>query len=68
MSNKKILLPSMLSFERKLECSDGMMFAVDWNQKTQQENCSHIPVVPRQNRSTQSAYGIKDVDKSCFIG
>jgi len=64
MSNKKILLPSMLSFERKLECSDGMMFAVDWNQKTQQENCSHIPVVPRQNRSTQSAYGIKDVDKT----
>ena len=64
MSNKTIILPSMLSFERKLECSDGLMFSGNWDEKTQQENWLSIPVVPRQNRSTQSAYGIKDVDKT----
>lgn len=33
MSNNKptIKLPSMLSFERKLETSDGLMFAGSWN-------------------------------------
>lgn len=65
MSDKKIPLPSMLSFERKLECSDGLMFSGNWSDdNTQQENWQPIPVVPRQNRSTQSAYGIKDVDKT----
>lgn len=65
MSNKTIILPSMLSFERKLECSDGLMFSGNWSDdKAQQENWQAIPVVPRQNRSTQSAYGIKHVDKT----
>lgn len=65
MSDKKIPLPSMLSFERKLECSDGLMFSGSWNDdNAQQESWQEIPVVPRQNRSTQSAYGIKDVDKT----
>ncbi len=63
MSNnaKNIQLPSMLSFERKLEFSDGLMFAVNWNDKEQREN---IPIVKRQNRSTQSAYGIDDEKKT----
>lgn len=64
MSDKTIPLPSMLSFERKLECSDGLMFSGNWSDKAQQENWQSIPVLPRQNRSTQSAYGIKDVDKT----
>lgn len=64
MSNKKIPLPSMLSFERKLECSDGLMLSGNWNEKEQKDNWRLIAVVPRQNRSTQSAYGIKDVDKT----
>ncbi len=64
MSDKTIILPSMLSFERKLECSDGLMFTGNWDEKAQQESWQSIPIVPRQNRSTQSAYGIKDVDKT----
>ena len=64
MSDKTIPLPSMLSFERKLECSDGLMFSGNWDNKERHENWQPIPVVPRQNRSTQSAYGIKDVDKT----
>ncbi len=63
MSDKTIPLPSMLSFERKLECSDGLMFSGNWTEK-EQEKWKAISVVPRQNRSTQSAYGIKDVDKT----
>lgn len=64
MSNKKIPLPSMLSFERKLECSDGLMFSGNWSDEKQKDDWRLIPVVPRQNRSTQSAHGIKDVDKT----
>ncbi|MCB1936181.1 MAG: type I-F CRISPR-associated protein Csy3 [Nitrosomonas sp.] len=64
MNNKKIPLPSMLSFERKLECSDGLMFSGNWDEKEQKDKWQSIPVVPRQNRSTQSAYGINDVDKT----
>jgi CRISPR-associated protein Csy3 len=57
-------LPSMLSFERKLEASDGLMFAGNWNDKNQQEKWKAIPIVKRQNRSTQSANGIDDVKKT----
>ncbi|SER18095.1 CRISPR-associated protein Csy3 [Nitrosomonas sp. Nm51] len=64
MSDKKIPLPSMLSFERKLECSDGLMFSGNWDEKEQENNWQSIPVIPRQNRSTQSAFGIKHVDKT----
>lgn len=61
MSNN---LPSMLSFERKLETSDGLMFSGNWNDKNQQEKWKAIPIVKRQNRSTQSAHGIDDVKKT----
>lgn len=59
---KKMTLPSMLAFERKLEVSDALMYSVSWGGF----NDSPLPikVVPRNNRSTQSAYGIKDEDKS----
>ena len=59
-----INLPSMLSFERKLETSDGLMFASNWSEKDQQEKWSSISIVKRQNRSTQSAYGIDDIKKT----
>lgn len=67
MSDKTINLPSMLSFERKLECSDGLMFTGNWKEdegEWQQKSWKEIPIVPRQNLSTQSANGIKDVDKT----
>ena len=59
-----IALPSMLSFERKLETSDGMMFSGSWADKNQVEKWNAIKIVKRQNRSTQSAYGIDDVKKT----
>jgi CRISPR-associated protein Csy3 len=59
-----IKLPSMLSFERKLECSDGLMFSGGWNDKQNPKSWEDIPSVPRQNRSTQSAYGIDDIKKT----
>lgn len=59
-----IKLPSMLSFERKLECSDGLMFSGNWCDNLNAENWESIAVVPRQNRSTQGAYGIDDVKKT----
>ncbi len=59
-----IALPSMLSFERKLETSDGLMFAGNWSDKDQEEKWGSISIVKRQNRSTQSAYGIDDIKKT----
>lgn len=61
---KEIGLPSMLAFERKLEVSDGLMFAGDWSDFADQNTWQAIKVVPRKNRSTQSAAGIKDEEKS----
>jgi CRISPR-associated protein Csy3 len=65
-TTKTIKLPSMLSFERKLEPSDGLMFAGNWDDETKPELWSFIPIsiVKRQNRSTQSAYGITDDKKT----
>jgi CRISPR-associated protein Csy3 len=61
-----IKLPSVLSFERKLETSDALMFAVNWgdSKKPNSEEPLSIPIIKRQNRSTQSAYGIDDAKKS----
>jgi CRISPR-associated protein Csy3 len=66
MSNKTktVTLPSMLSFERKLETSDGLMFAGNWeDNKEDMDSWEPILIVPRQNRSTQSAFGIDDSKK-----
>ncbi len=63
-NTQTISLPSMLSFERKLETSDGLMYAGNWNDdKADQNKWKAIQIVPRQNRSTQSAYGIDDSKK-----
>ncbi len=80
MSKAKVKIPSILSFERKLECSDGLMYSGNWDDredmretskeingellKTKIKNWKTIPIVPRQNRSTQSAYGIDDIKKT----
>jgi CRISPR-associated protein Csy3 len=54
----------MLSFERKLECSDGLMFAGNWGDKQKEyiddeqkiKAWKEISVSPRNNRGTQSMY------------
>ena len=59
-------LPSVLSFERKLETSDALMYAGNWGETNEPmaQDWQHIPITKRQNRSTQSAYGIDDAKKS----
>lgn len=61
-----ITLPSVLSFERKLETSDALMYAGNWGDADipKEQKWSPIPITKRQNRSTQSAYGIDDTKKS----
>ncbi|MFW8602440.1 type I-F CRISPR-associated protein Csy3 [Desulfobacterota bacterium M19] len=61
-----IELPTVLSFERKLETSDALMYAGEWgDSKTlSSQQWLSIPITKRQNRSTQSAYGIDDAKKS----
>lgn len=63
---KKLDLPSLLSFERKLETSDALMFSGNWSDKSSHDGKASswqaIKIIPRQNRSTQSAHGI-DEDK-----
>ena len=53
-----IKLPSMLAFERKLETSDALMTAGNWQDLTQDKSTwLSIEITKRQNRSTQSAFG-----------
>lgn len=59
-----IELPSMLAFERKLETSDALMFSGEWEKITSAEKWQVIPITKRQNRSTQSAHGTSDTDKT----
>ncbi|GAC34443.1 type I-F CRISPR-associated protein Csy3 [Paraglaciecola polaris] len=60
-----IKLPTMLAFERKLETSDALMMSGDWEHLTT-ENPTWLPIkiTKRQNRSTQSAYGASDENKT----
>lgn len=58
-----IELPSMLSFERKLETSDALMFSGNWQEIGTDKKWQDIPITKRQNRSTQSAHGTSDADK-----
>lgn len=60
----KIDLPSMLAFERKLETSDALMFSGSWEDIDAAEKWQEIPISKRQNRSTQSAHGTNDADKT----
>jgi len=64
-----IALPSLLSFERKLETSDALMYSGNWSDIFAEESEGNnkwkaIPITKRNNRSTQSAYGIDDAKKS----
>jgi CRISPR-associated protein Csy3 len=64
--NQKIKIPTVLSFERKLETSDALMYAGNWGDEEEliKQNWLPIQITKRQNRSTQSAYGIDDSKKS----
>ena len=62
--SKTIELPSILSFERKLETSDALMYAGNWQDIDNAASWEKIAITKRYNRSTQSAYGIEDVKKS----
>jgi len=69
-----IKLPSLLSFDRKLETSDALMYSGNW--KSIPENYNNvekekqitawkkIKISPRNNRSTQSAEGTSDANKT----
>lgn len=63
--SKTIELPSLLAFDRKLETSDALMFAGNWQDPVCKEaTWKKIAITKRYNRSTQSAYGIEDAKKS----
>ena len=62
--NTKIELAKVLSFERKLETSDALMYSGKWEDITENESWKPISIITRQNRSTISAYNTKDADKS----
>jgi len=61
-----INLPAVLAYERKLEASDALMFAGNWEDtdEPQDQGWQVITITKRQNRSTQSAFGIEDAKKS----
>lgn len=63
-AKKQNQLPSLLAFERKLEVSDGLMFSGNWSDIDKSNEWEAIAITKRQNRSTQSAYGIDDDKKS----
>ncbi len=58
-----IKLPNVLAFDRKLEVSDALMYAGDWESRLSCE-WRKIPITKRQNRSTQSSQGIDDDKKN----
>lgn len=64
MAKNKLDLPSMLSFERKLETSDALMFSGKWSEENDQNKWKDIPIKKRQNRATQSGYGTSDENKT----
>jgi CRISPR-associated protein Csy3 len=72
--SKKTGLPSVLAFERKLEVSDGLMYAGRFDniglyyskddKKKEHKLWQKIPITTRKNRATQSAYGINKINKT----
>jgi CRISPR-associated protein Csy3 len=66
----KIKLPSLLSFDRKLEPSDALMYAGNWNESIQnisntqsnEKDWQPITISKRQNRSTISSYKTTEED------
>ena len=67
MAKNKLDLPSMLSFERKLETSDALMFSGKWSEENDQNKWKDIPIKKRQNRATQSGYGTSDEKRTKTI-
>ncbi len=66
-ANGRVELPSVLAFERKLEVSDGLMYAGVWGDDespARDQEWAKIAITPRLNRSTISSYNTKDNDKS----
>lgn len=65
-NTEKMILPSLLSFERKIETSDAMMYAGNWCDDINSEKIEwkKISITKRQNRSTQSAHGTNDYEKT----
>lgn len=61
-----VKLPAVLAYERKLETSDALMFAGNWEDTDEPlvQDWQVIEITKRQNRSTQSAYGIDEAKKS----
>ncbi len=60
-----IQLPSVLSFERKLETSDGFMYSGVWGDDPRQfTEWQKIKITQRQNRSTQSSYKTSEAKKA----
>jgi CRISPR-associated protein Csy3 len=62
--NQKIDLPSLLSFERKLETADGLMYGGNWTELQDKDGWKPVRITKRQNRSTQSAHGTDNAKKS----
>lgn len=67
-NTSSIVLPSLLSFERKLETSDALMYSGSWSdipkEASEDKWGSEIKISQRHNRSTQSAEGTSDVNKT----
>ncbi len=50
----KLTTPSVLAFESKLACSDGVMFAGNWDQRQSSQQWAAIPVCEKSVRGTIS--------------
>ncbi|KRW59052.1 type I-F CRISPR-associated protein Csy3 [Pseudomonas sp. TTU2014-080ASC] len=54
MSNETLKTASVLAFERKLDPSDALFYAGDWNERGNANNWSPIAVTPKSVRGTIS--------------
>ena len=62
-----IELPKMLAFDRKLEVSDALMYSGKWGEGDEpalDQDWHKVAITTRQNRSTISAEGTPDEDKT----
>lgn len=53
---KKLTLPSVLSFNRKLEPSDGIMFSGNWKDHDNRDKWEPIKLFDRRNRAVKSNF------------
>lgn len=52
----ELTLPSVLSFDRKLEPSDALMYSGNWTDINQSKNWPHIELFERRNRAVKSNF------------